>query len=207
MICNFARLVVLIPMVALNVFAENGPDVSRKSDPAPPLKIEDVEGVGGGGLYLDGRVYIAGQPAVEALAALHQKGVAVVVNTRTPDEMDDPERVPFDEENAVLDMGMTYVPIPLGGDDYPYGPEAVDRLAEVLASSDQPILIHCGYGGRASYLWLAYLVKYENLPLDLAITRGEAMMLKPHPIGRLLGRPTILAFEEDASGGISLSED
>ena len=202
-----ARLVVLISMVALNLFAEKGLEGSLEAQPTAPLKIEDVEGVGGGGIYLDGRVYIAGQPGVEALATLHQKGVAVVVNTRTPHEMDDREKVPFDEEGAVLDMGMTYVAIPLGGDDHPYGPEAVDRLAEILASSDQPVLIHCGYGGRASYLWLAYLVKYENLPLGVVMARGEAMMLKPHPIGRLLGRPTMLAFEEDATEENSLSED
>jgi uncharacterized protein (TIGR01244 family) len=207
MVCTSARLVVLIPLVALNLFAESGRNGFRGTEPPPPQKIEEVEGVEGGGLYLDGRVYIAGQPNEEALAALRREGLATVVNVRTPAEMEDRSRVPFDEARAVTDLGMAYVSIPLGGDDYPYGPEAVDRLAEILASSGQPVLIHCGYGGRAVYLWLAYLVQYENLPLGRALGRGEAMMLKPHAIARLLGRPTILAYAEDPAGESPLSEE
>ena len=145
-------------------------------------------------------MYISGQPNEDALAELQRKGVSVVVNARTPEEMDDRESVPFDEERAVVDLGMSYVAIPLGGDDHPYGPEAVERLAEVLASSDQPVLIHCGYGGRAAYLWIAYLVAHEGLSLEQAMARGEAMMLKPHPVGRLLDRPTSLVFSVDSSG-------
>lgn len=38
-----------------------------------------------------------------------------------------------------------------GVEDHPFGPESVDRLAEVLDSTDGPILIHCGYGGRGGF--------------------------------------------------------
>ena len=163
---------------------------------AQPEKIGTVEGVNGDNLFLDGRVYISGQPDESALADLKDLGVTVVVNARTPAEFEDREEVPFDEESVVRDLGMDYVSIPLGGDEHPYEPGAVQRLTEVLASTDGPVLIHCTLGGRAAYLWLAYLVQEEGLPLDQAMARGEAMMLKPHPIGRLLDRPTTLVFSQ-----------
>jgi protein tyrosine phosphatase (PTP) superfamily phosphohydrolase (DUF442 family) len=142
---------------------------------APPLKIEDVEGVAQGNLYLDGRVYIAGQPSEEAFAELARRGVTV-------------------EESVVRELGMDYVSIPLGGDDHPYEPAAVERLAEALAADEGNVVIHCLYGIRAVYLWLAYLIQNEGLSLEQAMARGEAMMLKPHPVGRLLDRPTQLVF-------------
>lgn len=162
----------------------------------PPQKIEDIAGVTAENLFLDGRVYIAGQPDESAFAELKNRGVAVVVNARTPSEMENRELVPFDEAAAVGDLGMAYVTIPLGGEEFPYEPAAVEKLAEVLEATDGPVLVHCTYGGRAVYLWIAYLVRYEGLSLDEAMSRGEAMMLRPHPVGRLLGRPTKLVFAE-----------
>ena len=94
---------------------------------------------------------------------------------------------------------MTYVSIPLGGDDHPYGPAAVERLAEALTENDGQAVIHCLYGIRAVYLWLAYLVHNENLSLEQAMARGEAMMLEPHPVGRLLDRPTKLVWAQLAA--------
>ena len=162
----------------------------------PPVKIEDVDGVAGGNLYLDGRVYIAGQPSEEAFAELARRGVTVVINTRTPAEFEDREEVPFDEEKVARELGLTYVSIPLGVDDHPSDPAAVETLTEVLANNDGEVVIHCLYGYRALYLWMAHLVQIEELPLERAMARGEAMMLKPHPVGRLLDRPTKLVFAE-----------
>jgi uncharacterized protein (TIGR01244 family) len=159
-----------------------------------PVKIEDVEGVAQGNLFLDGRIYIAGQPTESAFAELARRGVTVVVNTRTPAEFEDREEVSFDEESVVRNLGLSYVSIPLGGDDHPYEPAAVERFAEVLAANDGHVVIHCLYGYRALYLWMAHLVQNEELPLERAMARGEAMMLKPHPVGRLLDRPTKLVF-------------
>jgi len=189
-----AFLALFLLLVSCNLFAGSGKDCKPDLSAARPEKIEDIEGVAAGNLYLDGRVYIAGQPDEAALAELVGRGVAVVVNTRTPKEVEDREKVPFDEESAVRNLGISYVAIPLGGEDHPYEPAAVEQFAEVLSTSDGPVLIHCGYGGRAAYLWLAYLIEYEKLPLEDAMARGEAMMLKPHPVGRLLDRPTKLVF-------------
>lgn len=185
---------VLIALAAVSGFAGCKSDVERSE--APPQKVEDVGGVERGNLYLDGRVYISGQPDAAAFEELAERGVAVVVNARTPAEMEDPEEVPFDEEATVLGLGMSYVWIPLGGDDHPYEPAALDKLEDALASSDGAVLIHCLYGGRAAYLWVAHLVREQGMSLEEAMARGEAMVLRPHPVGRLLDRPTQLVFAD-----------
>ena len=194
MVHRAAASLVLALLMAYAGFAGGDCDREDPLTQASPQKIDDLEAEVDGGLYLDGRVYISGQPSEAAIEELARSGLTVVVNTRTPEEVEDRESVPFDEEKTVRDLGMSYVSIPLGGEDHPYKPAAVQRLAEVLSSEDGRVLIHCLYGGRAAYLWLAYLVQNEGLPLEQAMVRGEAMVLKPHPVGRLLGRPTKLVF-------------
>jgi uncharacterized protein (TIGR01244 family) len=181
-------------LVATLVFGTGGIYGADGAQPAPPTKVEDVGGVARDNLYLDGRVYIAGQPDEAAFAELARRGVTVVINARTPSEMEDPEQLQFDEEAVVRELGMSYVWVPLGGDDHPYNPQAVDTFDDALASSDGPILVHCLYGGRAAYLWVAHLVRQQGMPLEEAMERGEAMMLRPHPVGRLLDRRTQLVF-------------
>jgi len=160
---------------------------------ALPVSIDAVDGVRP--LFRDGRVYIAGQPSREALAQLHGLGVTAVVNLRTPAEMEDRQRVPYDEAAAVAELGMEYVRIPLGGDEHPYAPQAVDRLAKVLAEHRGPVLLHCTVGWRASYLWVAYLIREQGFALPDALARGEAIAISPDPLEGLLGRPLAVVYE------------
>ena len=190
-IASRATLFIAVFCLAAGGAGGTGPDHQT-----PPREICDVEGIKGGGLFLDGRAYLSGQPCEAALTDLAGRGVEVVINVRTPDENSNRESIPFDEAAFVRELGVAYVEIPLGG-DYGYEPVAVSRLAEVLEAHEGQVWIHCGYGGRAAYLWLAYLVEHEGVPLDRAMARGEAMMLKQHPVGRLLGRPTALVFVDE----------
>jgi uncharacterized protein (TIGR01244 family) len=164
--------------------------------PAFGAAVVDVEGVEGVERVLrrDGRVLIGGQPSAEALAALEARGVTAVVNARTPDEMEDHERVPYDEGQTVRELGMEYVHIPLGGADHPYTPEAVERLAEVLDRHPGPVFLHCGVAGRAAWLWTAYLVRFGGLDVEEAMEHGRAVALRPSPLEGLLGRPIRLAY-------------
>jgi uncharacterized protein (TIGR01244 family) len=196
MVTRNTALFFTVILVAAIGFGDCGAD---GAPPAMPKKVENVVGVARDNLYLDGRVYISGQPDEAAFEELARRGVAVVINARTPGEMEDPEELQFDEEAVVRELGMSYVWIPLGGDDHPYEPTAVDKLDDALSSSDGPVLIHCLYGGRAAYLWVAHLVREQEASLEDAMARGEAMMLRPHPVGRLLDRPTKLVFTD--SGG------
>ena len=159
-----------------------------------PVKVTDIEGVEAR-LYLDGRVYIAGQPSQAALARLKERGVTAVVNLRTPAEMADLKQVPFDEAAAVSALGMEYVHIPVNGRDFPYTTEAVDRFASVLVRHSGPVVLHCASGGRVSYLWSAYLIRHRGFSLDVALARGEAIGIAPNPLEGLTGRPVKLVWE------------
>ena len=163
-----------------------------------PIKVTDVEGVEAR-LYLDGRVYLAGQPNEAALAKLKERGVTAVINVRTPAEMSDPKLVPFDEAAAVAALGMEYVQVPLNGRDFPYTTDAVDRFAAVLGRHSGPVVLHCASAGRVSYLWAAYLIRHRNFTLADALARGEAVGITPNPLEGLTGRAITLAWE-DAPG-------
>jgi uncharacterized protein (TIGR01244 family) len=189
-------VVVMVVAVAPPVHADQGvpgsveDQVDRRT---MPVEVIDVDGVERN-LYLDGRVYVGGQPSEAALARLCELGVTAVVNLRTPDEMNDRVRVPYDEAEAVERLGMEYVWVPLGGDDYPYTPEAVDTLARALERHEGPVFVHCTMGWRASYLWVAYLVRYRGFELGEAVARGEAIAIGPSPLEGLLGRPLELSY-------------
>jgi len=159
-----------------------------------PVEVADIEGVERT-LYRDGRVFIGGQPSEEALVRFKELGVTVVVNLRTPGEVNDRERVPFDEAAVVTELGLEYLFIPLGGSDHPYTTEALDLFAEVMRRHEGPVLMHCTMGWRASYMWVAYLIREHAFALDEAMARGESIAISPPPLQGLLGKELKLAYE------------
>lgn len=161
---------------------------------ALPSPVDGFEGVRAG-VFSDGRIYIAGQPNQEAFRRFKELDVSVVINLRTPGEMDDRERVPFDQAALLAELGLEYVHIPLGGDDHPYTPEAVATFAEVLERHPGPVLLHCTVAWRASYLWAAYLILYQDFEFAAALDRGEAIAISPPPLQSLLGKPLTLSYE------------
>jgi uncharacterized protein (TIGR01244 family) len=160
-----------------------------------PVKVTDIEGVEAR-LYLDGRVYIAGQPSQAALEKLKERGVTAVVNLRGPAEMADPKLVPYDEAAAVSALGMEYVHIPLNGRDFPYTSDAVDRFAAVLGRHTGPVVLHCASGGRVSHLWAAYLIRHRGFSLDAALAHGEAIGIAPNPLEGLTGRRVKVVWDD-----------
>jgi uncharacterized protein (TIGR01244 family) len=166
------------------------PIVDRATLPQP---LEDPSGFERRA-FLDGRVYVTGQPSEAALERLKAAGVTVVVNLRTDPEMADREQVPYDERAAVERLGLEYVHLPIGGDDHPWRTEVVDELARVLERHRGPVLLHCTVAWRASYVWTAYLARHGGLPLDEALARGRAIGLGPDPLEKLLGRPLVVGY-------------
>jgi len=183
-----------IPVVGQQTEVENAVEIGLDPDTMP----HEVSGFEGEirGLWRDGRVFIAGQPDEVAFDRFQKIGVAAVVNLRTSAEMNDRERVPFDEAAVVEALGLEYVHIPLGGDDDPYTPAAVDRFAAVLEHHDGLVVLHCTVAWRASYMWTAYLVREQGFSLAAAMARGEAMAIGDLPIEGLLGRPLELVYAD-----------
>jgi uncharacterized protein (TIGR01244 family) len=187
---RFVVLFVLFVLAATAVSADDTESPGASSigldRDSLPREVTDYSGEVRG-LWRDGRIFIAGQPDESALKHFQNLGVDVVVNLRTPEEVNDRDRVPFDEAAVVTELGMDYIHIPLGGEDHPYSPGVVDRFADVLVRYEGPVLLHCTVGWRASYLWSAYLVREHGFELDLAMARGKAMAISDLPIEGLLG--------------------
>ena len=165
---------------------------------ALPLEVRDLPGVERK-IYLDGRVYIAGQPSSEALAELKRRGVTAIFNVRTVEEMADRSQVPYDEAARAAELGLEYEIVPIGGTEHPFRPEVLDRLAELLSRHPGPVLLHCTVGYRASWVWTAFLVRNLGLPVEEAVARGESMAISRHPLSLLLGRPIRLLLDEAAA--------
>ncbi len=120
-------------------------------------------------------VFIAGQPSAEGLREMKRRGVATVVNLRSPPEM---ERLGFDEAALVEELGMRYVYLPMrAGTTWPYSPEALRDFAEVMKSADGKVLLHCTIAWRASHLWTAYLIKERRMAVADALAHGRAINL------------------------------
>jgi uncharacterized protein (TIGR01244 family) len=177
-------------VLAASAFAQQGAasapvvDIDRSG---LPVEVKDIEGVQQR-LFRDGRVFIAGQPSEQAFERFKALGVTVVVNLRTQREMDNRQAVPFDEPALLAKLGLEYVHIPLGGDDNPWTPAAVERFAQVLDRHRGPVLLHCTVAWRASYMWAAYLIRYAGLDLGAAMARGRAIGIGRDPLEELTGR-------------------
>jgi len=133
-----------------------------------------------GVLARSGNVFISAQPTEKGLASLKSQGVTTVVNLRTDEEMSG--SVPFDEAGTVRDLGMTYVHLPAGGKQAPYTPATLEKFAAALDRADGNVLLHCRSAGRASHLWVAYLVKYKGLSMEDAIAQGRAINFGSTPL-------------------------
>jgi uncharacterized protein (TIGR01244 family) len=88
----------------------------------------------------------AGQPDREALAELADEGYVTVIDLRGENE----DRG-FDEAEAVEELGMRYVSLPvIGPDDVNY--ENAAALDSLIRDASGPVLIHCGSGNRVGAL-------------------------------------------------------
>jgi uncharacterized protein (TIGR01244 family) len=144
------------------------------------------------------RLFIAGQPTEAGLEQLADAGVVTVVNLRTHREMNDRGVVPFDEAAKVAELDLKYVHIPSGGPETPYAPDMVDRFAEVMATTEGKVLLHCTVAWRASHLYVAYLHEHLGLPLAEAVRHGQAINFGTLPLEGFLGTP--LSIEAGSVG-------
>lgn len=121
-------------------------------------------------------VFIAGQPTERALREMKKLGVTTVINLRMPQEM---ERIGFDEQKLVAELGMKYVHIPMrgGSGEQAYSPQTLRKFAEAMKAADGKVLLHCTIAWRASHIWAAYLIQERGVPDADALTHARAINL------------------------------
>lgn len=132
----------------------------------------------------DNTITVSAQPTEQMLRALAEQGCTLVINCRTAAEM---SSVPFNEASLAKKLGMTYVEIPLGGNEG-YDPADVTKLSDTLkAHPGAKTLLHCASGGRSTQLYLAHLATNEGMTIAQAQGRARAAgMLTPTSLERLL---------------------
>jgi uncharacterized protein (TIGR01244 family) len=123
-----------------------------------------------------GRVFFAGQPSEAALRLVAREGIVLVINLLPAEWMAD---VPFDEAAMVESLGMRYEVIPM--DPPRITPEGVDRFAEVLATTDGSVLLHCKTSNLVGGVWAAYLARERGVGWAEALGLGRAAGLYKPP--------------------------
>lgn len=146
--------------------------------------------------------FIGGQPTQKALREMKALGVTTIVNLRSPSEM---QRIGFDEEKLIGELGMKYVYLPVRGDaQYPYSPETLKKFTQALMTADGKVLLHCTVAWRASHLWGAYLIQ-AGVPAADALTHARAINLMDTHRMDASGRQPIELFLGKSVPGIAKS--
>jgi len=135
-----------------------------------------------------GKAFVSGQPTQEGLKRLAAEGVTTVINFRRTSEMED--SVDFDEAATAKALGLTYIHIPVGDNEHPYSSEALAAFGKAMKAAEGKALVHCASAYRASHMWTAYLVQFEGMELNEAISHGRAVNLRTQPFETLLGGVT-----------------
>jgi uncharacterized protein (TIGR01244 family) len=141
-------------------------DTAIPTDPA--ARLDSWPGVNN--IFRSGRFYFAGQPDEDSLVRLiDAEGVRTVINIRTPAE----ESGMGVNGRAIADeRGARYETIPVSPSTFSRAD--VDRFAEIVGSSDGPILVHCASSNRVGGLWAAYLTTHHNIPIEQALEIGRS---------------------------------
>lgn len=171
---------------------------SAGAESIEPLSAQVIDNSGfSGTLGRYGDLYIASQPDEAGLARMAEAGVTVVINLRTPAEM---ERLSFDAAAAVEQLGMRYVHVPQGGSEYPASPAVLDRVAEAIADADgAPVLLHCASSARASHMFAAWLYREQQLTLNEAIHQAREIGFGMLRVESLLGTPFTMDIPASAA--------
>ncbi len=172
-------ILTLCALLCVPVLVAAAPNLNE----APIDSLHKVEGKKD--MFRSTSYYIGGQPNLETLRWLKAEGVTTIINVRSERENKEFADMAFDEAAMAKELGMAYASIPLG-DKGTYRPQAVDTFAIVLKNHTGKAFLHCLSAGRASYLWVAYLVKYRGYSLNDAIAIGKTAKY-PTTLEDLLG--------------------
>jgi uncharacterized protein (TIGR01244 family) len=98
---------------------------------------------------LDDKVLVAGQIDPQAMRALADYGVTMIVNNR-PDFEEPGQPSSAEIEKAADEAGLSYRHIPVAGG---FAPGQVEKMAEAIAASEGRLLAFCKSGTRSTWLW------------------------------------------------------
>jgi uncharacterized protein (TIGR01244 family) len=143
------------------------------------------------------RVIVAGQPTLDDLKSLKERGIVHVFNVRGVEEMN-PESIGFDEAAELAALGIGYSNHPIDKAEA-YTPALLEAFAKQVEASNGKLLLHCTVGARASQVYAAYAMKYLDYTPDQAARTLEAVGSWPLALERLTGERLALVHRDDLS--------
>lgn len=141
------------------------------------------------------RIVVAGQPTLDDLKSLNERGITRVFNLRGGEEMK-PATLGFDEAAELSALGITYSHHPIEKPEA-YTPELLDAFAQQVEATEGKILLHCTVGWRASNVYAAYAMKHLGKSPDEAARLLEAVGGWPLPLERLTGEKLAVVHRDD----------
>jgi uncharacterized protein (TIGR01244 family) len=128
---------------------------------------------------VDATMACGGAVTAGAYAALKQAGFASVVNLRDESEAG----VDLDvDRKAAEDAGLKYFHLPFVASS-PDAAKLDEFLKLVAAPQNQPMMLHCASGGRASMFWAVKRVMIDGWPADKAMNELPALSKNvPQPV-------------------------
>jgi len=139
----------------------------------------------------DGDMFIAAQPTEADLDAWAAMGVTTVVNMRSRAEN---TNLGYSPVEAMTARGMSYIEIPMGGGDG-VSPDIRDRLGDVLAAADGPIVVHCRSGTRVAHAYAAHLIASGEMSSSELADFGWVNGLSSPMMAALASPPNTLAAD------------
>jgi uncharacterized protein (TIGR01244 family) len=123
------------------------------------------------------QIYTGGQPSPDGFEWIAAMGIKTVINV-----LPDQERIP-EEAGVVNANNMEYVMLPF--QTYAFEMETIEQFADLLMTSQKPVLIHCSTGNHVGGLWFAYRVIAQKAPMWLALREAREIGMQPQLEERL----------------------
>ncbi|MCZ4694752.1 fused DSP-PTPase phosphatase/NAD kinase-like protein [Ancylomarina euxinus] len=137
--------------------------------------------------------YISAQPSLEVLRWYKSQGVSSIINLRTEKENQDFATYAFNEKNMAKELDLDYYSLPIGGIK-DYTPENLEAFAKLI-EGDKKLLIHCRSAGRATTVFMAYLIKHKGYSVNEAAKVGRQLKFSL-PLEKVLGKEISLEIED-----------
>jgi len=134
------------------------PEAAKDAKPVP-AKLGSTPNV-----HAAGPVWLCGQPSPEDLQIARQKGVALVLSLRLPDE------ISWDEEQAAKQAGLQFQRLAFTTADT-MTDELLDEARGILRDAQRdgkPVVLHCGAANRVGAIWLVHCM------LDRGLSQADA---------------------------------
>lgn len=177
--------ITLIMLSLLLAFSSQAKNKTVKTD-----SVEIIKDFNGAFKYQN--YYLSAQPSLEALRWYKSQGASTIINLRTEKENKDFSSYAYNEKNIAEELGLNYHCLPIGGSKA-YTPENLEAFAKLL-EGDKKLLIHCRSAGRATTLFMAYLIKHKGYSVNEATHVGRQLKFSL-PLEKMLDRKISLEMQ------------